>query len=86
MMSNFDKIILAEKQRHYQVDEKDQFVFETLTKVQQQKPNSFSRLLTFALVVIISIALTVQLLFLKSASFETLATLVSSVLTTKPYY
>ena len=85
-MSDFDKIILTEKERHYQMVEQDQFVFETLSKVQHGKTGSTSRLLVLTLVVVISVALAIQLLFLQTSSFENLTAIVNTTLSTKPYY
>ena len=85
-MSDFDKIILAEKERHYQMVEQDQFVFETLYKVQHSKIKPTNRLLVLTLVIVISVALAIQLLFLQTASFESLTAIVKTTLATKPYY
>lgn len=89
-MSDFEKIILAEKNRQYQLAEKDQFVFETLAKVQAQKSNAMrniiSRIMTMALIITVSVAIAIQFLFLQSASFENSFALIKQILSTKPYY
>lgn len=85
-MNNFETIIAAEKKRNYEIADRDQFVFDTLTSIQAQKSNVQRRLLIIAIALIGTIAVLIQILFLQSASFSHIVEAIQVTLTQKPYY
>ena len=85
-MKNFEDVIAREKKRQYEMPEKDQFVFSTLTQIQYDKSRSLHRLLIAATVGFSALALMVQILFIQSASFTEIAMQTKIILSQKPYY
>ena len=85
-MTEFDRIIANEKSREYQMQDKDQFAFDTLTAIQNQRSKSLKRALIILFAVIAVLAVGVQFLFLQTASFSELTASIKDVLAQKPYY
>jgi len=85
-MNNFERIIAAEKAREYGIDDQDQFIYDTLTAVQSNESKTLKRILIGALVVLASVVVMIQLLFLHAASFNGLIDTIQQFLLHKPHY
>lgn len=85
-MTDFDNIIAKEKAREYHIDDQDQFVFDTLTSIQEQRSRSLKRALIILLTVIVAAALLIQVLFLQTVSFDGLIVQIKELLAQKPYH
>ncbi len=85
-MNEFEKIIAIEKQRHYAVEDKDQFVFDTVTKIHARKSRLFRRVLWLVLSLILGVAIAAQLYFLQHASYSGAVETLIAFVQNHPYY
>lgn len=84
-MTNLDDIFNAEKARNYSLDDKDQFVFDTLTAISTTKAQRLKQFAIALSIVFGFLVLGIQLLFLTFASFDNLVGQTELLMTQKPY-
>lgn len=85
-LHSFESIIEAEKERAYQLEDSDQFAFDTLTAIQSQQSNLFKWLL-FSLVLTLGVAaILLQFIFIQPVSISAIGQLIQEVLEDKPHY
>ncbi len=84
-MSKIDDIFSTEKTRNYSLEDKDQFVFDTLAAISTSKTQRLKRFVTALGIALGVLVICVQFILLKYASFESIVQQAELLMTQKPY-
>lgn len=85
-MNEFDRIIKAEKQRDYKLEDQDQFAFDTLTQIHAGKSRLLRRFAIAGAVFMVAFIVAVQLFFLDSVTFNNAIMQFKQLLVENPQY